>query len=366
MAFVENSTLRQPNSVTFEDNATGIRRLVASIVALHYQDANGDYQRIDMSPTRINPGDWARYPGFDGWLVQANGYLFGLGVDGWVYFGGRRGEHYVRFRLASGGYYDTAANQWHAIAATPTYSTANLTKNTVATTIEGVVYHTKTVAEWRNLFTTPGGGEVWLRFVVTGGRLKSEYVMNQAARAWITANRQPEVFGISPVNAQFGFRFEMDWSDIPVRKVAGTVVGNEFDDSAGGVELRNALDELLAFMPVDSIFVERADFPIRTALPQRKRFAGNALYMGAPATQIGALPAGDLVFDPTITANVAAGADDWAWITSTDFSASGGLVLGLALAGSAALGFAATGSLTTGVQHALEGNSALAFGAVGC
>ncbi len=322
MAFIERVADRQLNSVAFEDEANPIlHRLVASPVPLHYLDDGGNFQRIDMSPVRINPGDWARYPNFDGWLVSQNGWLYGLGTDGYVYFGGRRGEHYVRFRLREIGYVRTATGAFTPISGLPDYNTANLSAKQTQTVIEGETYIVGTTAEWRSLNTTPGGGELYLRFKARGDGLKSEYVITQAAREWIVANRPPLFYGIPAAQAYLAFRFDIDWSDIPQKLINSVLQGDTFNDAAGGIELRNALDELLAFMPV-GYATAGAGFPGRQSVTLRKQFSGNLMVMGASVAALNELPAGDLVFDPTITPHVAAGGDNWAWITSADFSNS--------------------------------------------
>lgn len=319
MAFVERVASRQLNSVTFEDNATGLRRMVASLATLHYRDANGDFQRIDMTPVRINSGDWSKYPNFDGWLVSQNGWLYGLGVDGWVYFGGRRGEHYVRFRLREVGYVRTTTGAFTAISGLPTYNTANLSAQQTQTAIEGETYVTGTTAEWHNLNTTPGGGELFLRFKARGDGLKAEYVINQAAREWIVAKRPPSFYGIPAAQAYLAFRFDIDFSDIPRRVIAGALQGDTFDDAAGGIELRNALDELLAFMPIGDAYVDTGSDLFRSEVTLRKRFTGSLMTVGAPVAALNALPAGDLVFDPTVTPSVGSSGDDGSWVTGVGF-----------------------------------------------
>lgn len=329
MAFVENRTLRQLNSATFEDSASGQRRVVASLVPLHYETGGGSLNRIDMSPVRINPGDWSRYPNFDGWLVSQNGWLYGLGVNGYVYFGGRRGEHYVRFRLREVGYVRTTTGAFTAIGGLPDYNTGNLSAQQTQVNIEGETYVTGTTAEWRSLNTTPGGGELYLRFKARGDGLKAEYVINQAAREWIAVNRPPSFYNIPAAQAYLAFRFDIDWSDIPRKVIAGVLQGDTFDDANGGVELRNALDELLAFMPIGDAYVNTGEDLFRSKVTLRKRFAAGLMTVGAPVSALNALPAGDLVFDPTVTPSVSASGNDWTWINGVGFgNTETGLVTG--------------------------------------
>lgn len=320
MAFSELISRRQPKSVTFYDSVQNQYRLVSSLAPLHYDPGNGNLVRLDMTPIRITPGVWGRYPNFDGWLVTENGWLYGLGVDGWVYFGGRRGQHYVRFRLRELGYVRANTGAFTAISGLPDYNTANLSSVPTQAVIEGETYTVGTTAEWHNLLTA-GGGELFLRFKARGDGLKSEYVITQAAREWIVANRPPSFYGIPAPQAYLAFRFDIDWSDIPRKIINGVLQGDTFDDVAGGVELRNTLDELLAFMPIGEAYAGEGLLE-RQSVALRKRFTSGLMTMGAPVSALNALPAGDLTFDPTITPSVGASGDDGSWITGVGFGAT--------------------------------------------
>lgn len=333
MAFTERSDKRQPHSVTFQDGNQ--HRLVSSLATLHYEGDNG-LERVDMRPERIQNAQ------LDGWRITNNGWHYALGQpagesDGWVGFGGKRGQHWFRFRLARVGYLrkttagaPLVASNWHDIGGVADYNRANLSQGNTSYNLEGQDFHYRSVAEWRDLWNTPDSGEAYVRWVADGDQLKEDVVINQAAREWMAANRPPSFFGIPASNTYFGMLYQVDWSDIPQRLVNSIVrsAEDDFTDDEGPVELRNALDELLAFMPIDDVYViEQVDTgrldelgetifePVRHAVPLRKRFwhdgDGNYyLVVGALVSSINALPAGDLIFDPTLNPSVSASADD--------------------------------------------------------
>lgn len=340
MPLIEQIDQRKSNSKVFIDAANPEQHLfVASIGQIHYESipGSGNFDsEVNATPQRINNTS------FNGWGVTENDFHYRIGrsktgvlgnADGVVGFGGRKGANWFYFRLARLGYLlaplngtPSLATDFTPIGGAPTYDRANL-KNTINTVpFGGATLNIESVAEWRNLWT-PGSGEIYARWKVSGGRLKEEIVIDAAARAWITANAVPT----TPAKRTFfSLVFQVGMSNIPKRVVKGAAkaVDADFDDKDGPIALKTASDELLAFMPIDYVIVKSSvdtgrigtdGSPIfeevSTRLELRKRFWKDAdgntyLIVGALASDVAALPAGDLIFDPTFAGYVATGTDD--------------------------------------------------------
>src|SRR5690606_33510056 len=93
---------------------------------------------------------------------------------------------------------------------------------------------------------------------------------------------------------------------------------DDFSAAATTNELRTALEELIAFLPIDYAYVDTGKL-VKPQVRLRKRFWKDAdgnhyMAVGAPVTELNALPAGDLIFDPTINTDIQASADDGVWV----------------------------------------------------
>ena len=313
MAWVRSKLHR--NSIVYADSAQPQkRRLISTLTPIGYTDANGDIQQIDMTPEAVA----------DGWQIVNNGWHYHLNRNGTVSFGGRRGAHWFRFRLHRVGYTQVDqgstpdfASDYTDIGGAPTYNTTNLSRTVQSKTVTDGVINVGAVAEWRNIWTPPQG-EIYARWALNGDRLKEDIVITQAAREWIVANRPPSFYGLTASQTWLTFAFQIDFSDVPRRilRGVGDVTGStDFSDTNGELEARTALDELLFFMPLDDAYVDDAE-GIRHSVRLRKRFWRNAadgqwyLVVGAKVADLAALPAGDLIFDPTINESVGASTDD--------------------------------------------------------
>jgi len=313
MAWQELIDQRNRKARTFAE--ANQRMCCCTLAALHYESEpdSGAYDaEIDCTPQRIQNA------ALDGWRIVANDWHYALGqpgdksTDGWVGFGGRQGAHWFKFRLARVGYLHWPARAWQDIGGAPTYDRANLSNETRVLTIgpNSDAVNIGSVATWREIWTTPGGGELSVSWRA-GDQLKEEIVINQAARGWIRANRPPT----TPADETwFGFVFQLDWSDVPrvVRDGIVQDIDGDFADDGERIELRDALDRLLAFMPLDHAFVGIGKQ--RVEIPLRKRFwrDGDDYYLliGARTDELAMLADGDLIFDPTVTPAVGANADD--------------------------------------------------------
>lgn len=322
MAWSELISARSKTGKVYQDTVNPAKRAldVMAGAALHYESVpgNGVYDsEVNMTITPVNNAQ------LNGWVANVAGFHYALGqpadkaTDGWVGFGGRKGQHWLKYRLVRTGYLHYPTRAWDDISGAPTYNRANLSfqANTITlpTTQQSLTAEGKAI--WTNIWTTPGGGTLNAQWWVLGDRLRELLTINQAGRTWITNNHPP----LTPAaETYFGFVFQVDVSDIPKWIMAGiqqNIEGDFEDGGVNGIELRSTIDELLAFLPISYAYVINAagDFLATVGLKKRIWFDpdGNVyLLMGARVDQLAGLPNGTLVFDPTIDTIVAAGADD--------------------------------------------------------
>jgi len=301
--------------------------MTSTLGPMNYESVldSGDFNTpVDMAMRRVTNAQ------LDGYLITDSGWHYALQtVDpasstiqpnqqspiGTVGFGGRKGAHWFRFRLSNVGYIHWPTRDVRDLGGAPDYSEApvvgSVTRNLGgnAGVPDDIQTHTSNV-RWGNIWNTPGGGELSARWVMKADRLKEEIVINRAAREWLQANRPPT----TPANETFfGFRFELDVSDIP-RAYVNSIRQNfnsDFNDDEGGVALTDAADRLLAFMPLDFVYATGRGGKRNL----RKRFyrQGNRIYLfvGVQVSELSGLLPGDLVFDPSMTQEaIAATADD--------------------------------------------------------
>jgi hypothetical protein len=284
-----------------------------SIATLHYEssiDSDTFDAQIDCAPVRVD------VPSFDGWRITSNGWHFALGKDiaghgqedGWIGFGGRQGQHWAKFRLLRVGYLHWPTRAWDDVGGAPTYDRGDLFRETYSKVIgpNQDSINVESWAAWANLWTTPGGGALDVTWKVRGEQLKEEIVINQAAREWISTNRPPA----TPLpETWFGFVFQLDWSDVPRIYREGVLKSpdDDFADDGQPIYLRDALDRLLAFMPLDTVMAGvkgRAGGGVDRE-PLRKRFYSEGgdhyLLVGVRCDLLNAMKAGPLTFDPTYT-----------------------------------------------------------------
>jgi len=303
----ELTALRRTHSKTF-DLGNGNRRLVACAgVPLH----NVDGSEVDYSLERVQT------IALDGWRVMSNDIHYALGrpgdkaTDGWMGYGGRKGEHWLKWRLLRVGYLHWPTRNWQDIGGAPTYDRSNLSRQTQAIDIEGQRIAVGTLAEWRDIW--PG---ISVRWHIDGNGVNEKVIISQERREWIRANRPPS----TPLGETFfGFVYELDVSDVPrwIRDGQDMNINADNDDGLEGkFELRNEAQELLGVIPIRQVYVPGAE-PGSSAEYLRKRiwYDGNNHYLlvGVRCDRLADLAAGDLVFDPTIEEQVGTGADDGRW-----------------------------------------------------
>ena len=333
MAWNEIVDKRGRGTKVFRDSVNPAKHSLDSQVgtAWHYPSVldSGIYDtEVDLTPERILA------LGHDGWRVTNNGWHYFLGqpnglADGFVGFGGRQGDKWLLFRLARVGYIHWPTRAWQDIGGAPTYDRANLSQQTNNVTINttGQTIPVETVATWSDIWNTPGDGALDVSWRVDGNRLKEEITINQEARAWIAANRPPTT---APADTYLSFVFRlgsapdvnnivMDLSYLPRWLKDGVLQDceSDFDDDDGtqAIEVRNALDEFLFLLPVSDARVGEETIKLRKRI--YKDGSDYYLLVGAKVTDIVGLPAGDLVFDPTVDETVGSEADDYFWLETS-------------------------------------------------
>lgn len=318
MAWNEQPNLRTRTAKTWRDPDNPARHVRHHILgtALHYPTAGLDSEildgEVDFTFQRITAG------GRDIYLATVAGWHYALGrdvegplanLDGVVGFGGRQGQHWLKFRLARVGYLHWPTRTWDDIGGAPTYDRADLSRqvDTLSVGPEGaeVSLNVGGVATWADIWPQIPAGALDISWRVDGRQLKEEITVNRAAREWIQANRPPA----TPASETwFGFVFRIDPSDIPRWDINGTPQdpNGDFTDDDGNVTIRDTLDRLLGFMPVSWAYSEEygTEELQRDTVRLRKRIwhdpDGNYyLLVGARVDQLNAMRPGAIVFDPT-------------------------------------------------------------------
>lgn len=278
----------------------------STLASLHYESVkdSGEFD-TDINATLVRRNDSS----LDGWEITQNGWHYALGkpanksTDGWVGFGGRGGQNWFKYRLQRAGYLHWPTKNWQDVGGSPSYNRSRLSSQANSIKIQGIDYPIESLINWNNIWTTPSGGQLSASWRVDGDRLKEEITLNQSARTWIRDNRPPT----TPISeTYFGFAFLLDWTDIP-KILRNGVLKNSTDDFADdgkGIELRDNLDRLLAFMPISDLIMKSNGTEVgRTPLRKRFYFDGTNYYLlvGLGCDVLAGLPSGDLVFDPVIT-----------------------------------------------------------------
>lgn len=319
MTWSEVVSKRGVASKTFFDSVSGSHRFESVLGTVLHVDG----EEVDMTPIRRDDGV------LDGWEITKSGWHYrigrrgGVGSDGWVGFGGRKGQHWVYSRLVRVGYLHYPTRSWQDIGGAPSYVRGNLSSINEVVSVGPIGTKIDVPAlsstEWRNLWKTPGAGEVYARWRVEGKKLKEEIVVNQAARTWVANNAPPATPAAS---TYFGFIFQLDVSDIPRIVKGGSVqdINGDFDDDDGSsnIAIETAAQELLGFLPISSAYSVDG----MTQIKLRKRIWRDAdaniyLLVGAKVSDLSAI-SGDIVFDPTYTAqpDATAGVDALLNLTS--------------------------------------------------
>jgi len=286
------------------------KRLTENICGTPLHMADGD--DVDFRPARANNA------ALDGWRITQGNWHYALGkpgdkaTDGWVGFGGLAGRNWFKWRLLKLGYLHWPTRAWQDIGGAPTYDRADLNHVYKPVTFgpEGakVDCYPTSVVTWANIWSIAGTG-IDIRWLLDGRQLREKVAIPQTSRDWIQANRPP---GTPIAETYFGFVFELDASDIPRWWRAGFPLDSSGDnDVTGPLEMRTALNEILAVMPISTASVTGVEGSERQI---RKRLwrDGSRLYLllGLPVATVMKMPQGELVFDPTVDESVGQSSDD--------------------------------------------------------
>lgn len=293
---------------------------------LHYESVpdSGDFDRpVKMDVERVKTAE------LDGYLMTESAFHYSLQtVDpaessvqpntqkpaGTVGFGGRRGEHWFYFRLKNVGYIHWPERKLTDLGGYPDYSgeptmstqSINLARHPE---LDDEVVTSGTTIRWNGIWNGEDGARLDIKWGLSGYKMKEDIIVNQAARDWI--ERHPPK---TPADeTYFGFCFELDSTDIPKayrNEIQQNLKEDDFDDG-DGITLTDNADRLLAFMPLDEVYVANRG----SRRPLRKRFyrrkGKNYLYVGVNVEHMAELLPGDLIFDPSMTQEqIAASADD--------------------------------------------------------
>jgi hypothetical protein len=260
----------------------------------------------------------------NGLRMQAAGWHFALQTEddvksqrpkGTIGFGGKQGKHYINQRLASIGYLHWPTKALTEIDGPADYSAAPEINESMGNVTENIDVPDEIVCvansiKWRDIWTTPNGGEIFIHWKLQGDRLKEDVVVNKAAREWIAAN-SPAI--TAEDETWFGFKFEIDGNGlgrIYRGKQRRSFNDDTDDDHRGGFQFKNNADEFIAFMPSDDVYVGRRGGrrPLRKRI--YKESGKNYLFVGVRLDHLAALLPGDLVFDPTYQEDISERAND--------------------------------------------------------
>jgi hypothetical protein len=151
--------------------------------------------------------------------------------------------------------------------------------------------------------------------------------VNQASRDWIRINRPP----LTPLSETwFGFLWDLDLGDIP-EIWQGRVIGrgDDFEDTAGQIELRDALSRRLGIIVPGNCWIDgarRADAPdeLTRRRPVIQRFwNGDRFFIGIRCDHLANMVAGDLIIDPPQATDTAVLGDDGFEDSSNNWQSGG-------------------------------------------
>lgn len=308
-ASTEYVPMRNEFSKTFV-NPDGTITTQALMGPVNYKDESGNWEEIDALPLRVTDET------FDGWEVTRNTFHFRVGrrngEDGWIGYGGKNGKDWFWFRLENYGYMDWDTKQLTNLSLSPEYRRERLSIGAESLEdADGGMQNIEGSVHWDDLWSG-----ISARWVVDGGRLKEEVVLDAPARERLITSPDGQT--------HFGFIFEADWNDVAriISKEKTIDVNSDFElsqDSGVGssAALQDDVGDFLGFLPLDIVYVEGAArrSPIPSRITLDKWFfddengvygtpGKNYLFVGAPVSELQGLQEGNLVFDPSVQVDV--------------------------------------------------------------
>lgn len=285
---------------------------------------------IDFSSRRMNNSI------IDGWVVTDSQWHYGLGIpvitgrtsDGWTGFGARQGENTWWARVFRIGYLHKSSMIFQDVGGIPTYNRVNLSRvanTTVMGTTNQDTIVTSLSVSWTGIWSTPGGGDVTLEWIIDGNGLKETIILNEIGRDWIRNNAPPD----SAINETFfGVIFQLDLDKIDVVLRGNTVVNlnNTIDDSSKHAMIfKDVQDRTLSWLPVGDIEVPGFKLGFDRDIyrkPLKKLFyqegGQQLLLVGIRVDQLLTMASGDLEIDPTSGPTVVTTGNQDGYYTSSD------------------------------------------------
>jgi hypothetical protein len=316
-----NEQRQRRSKVVEHDTDAGRQRIAVSTAVMHYESVldSGNFDtEVDLRPQRVNNAQ------LNGWIVNTNGWRFAYQgfapvqqqpVIGTLGYGGRGGEHWFTMRPARIGFLRWNTRTFQDVGGAPNFGVPTL-QNELAT------FGIDDADPWRPSINasfvttisdiwTPGAGSVDWIIKGAGGRLKQDFVINQAARDAIVA-----AFNNGPANQNwFGVAYRVSWLDIPRIELNGVPISPDDDvEPTNNLAIRNAAGRLLGQFQNGEIYVRGRGGNV----PIRKRFYFDGtdwwLFIGARVDLMNQnLLDGDLVIDPPISEEIVGADGDDAW-----------------------------------------------------
>lgn len=287
-------------------------RIAASVAAMHYEseiDSGIFDAEVNLRPSRVQTA------ALNGWRITSNGWHFAYQgfpavgsqpPQGTIGFGGRRGQHWLTLRPTRIGYIDWRDRSFDPIGGAPQFGTPVLLDQSHQIGIDDDDPNVWTLRngftiDVADIWTTPNGGSVRWQMRGSGGQLKQDFVINQAARQWIANNRPPTT---PATDTYFVIAFRMDFSGIPRLDLGGTDRSKAGDDFEvlDNLVMRDVVGRRLAHFGFGDIYVPGRGGTV----PIKKRIFFNGtdwwFVIGANVAQMNQnLLPGDLVIDPPIS-----------------------------------------------------------------
>jgi hypothetical protein len=331
MTTIELKERRGYNARHYEQDGRRVAEVYYGTV-LHYDVDNGGKRTVDMRLTEMENAHFA------GLQADKAGYFFLIGrdkdrqQDGWVSVGGKRGQHWLSFRLTDMVYsHRPTGARSHIRSAV--YDGKPESSNRTMRLMGGEPVHYATDVSWPGVMQG-----VDLRWRVEGKGIKEDVVLAKDAFKALP----PCPYGDA---GDLSFIFELSTVNIPQLTVAGQAVTFDegFTDAPGAVEILDADSQLVAMLPLDTVTStgklgsaaarRRGDVVGQPAARLTKTFyrenGRDYLMVSAALTDLQALPVGDLIFDPSVTLQPDGGTSKDAWNeekrASTKFGTGDGL-----------------------------------------
>jgi len=284
----EITSKRTRNSKTF---FAGGNRLAweGTIGSIHYKDNPDDvgepWKDIDSNIVVSPKADWDWEVVKGGWhLLIKNDTTVAVGKDG----------NWIGFRYGGIGYIDWATKERVILQ----------TRQLVTPVIEG------NKITWYGIFNG-----VDLEYIYDNDRFKENLIFSQAARDWLTAN-PPSSYGLDNATTYFGGYLEFDWQgSYPAEDKWGNTISwenaNEFIDKE--VFFRHPIkNKIVTALPIGWVSHDAVEEENWVKIRQRFWKEGTKYYLlfGSKVSELSQMPAGTLIFDPTIDEQVGASSDD--------------------------------------------------------